>query len=95
MCGVKPSKSHIHGGVPGLLLDVRHDVDGLVCDLGELVAVGLLELLEDDGGLVAVGRAHRQTLDALAGDEAGGFGHFVLFLGGGFGLGGMVVGGAV
>lgn len=42
------------GGEPGLLLDAAADVDGLG---GVLQAVGVLELLEEDGDLVTVGSA--------------------------------------
>ena len=44
----------VEGGVPGLLLGVFGDVDGLE---GVGGAVGFFELLEEDGGFVAVGGA--------------------------------------
>lgn len=66
--------------LPGLLLGVFHDVDGLVGNLGELVAVGLLELFQDDGGFVAIRCSEGEELDALSGDETGWFGHFDFFV---------------
>lgn len=64
----------VDGGKPGLLLDVLPDVDALPC---VLEAVRLLELLEEDAGLEAVGRAPGEELDALFGDETSGTGHGV------------------
>lgn len=49
----------VEGRVPGLLLRVLGDVDGLV---GVRGAVGFLELLEEDRGLDAVGGAWRSGL---------------------------------
>ncbi|OAQ92331.1 hypothetical protein VFPFJ_04071 [Purpureocillium lilacinum] len=57
----------VHGREPRLLLHVLANVDAL---RRVLQAVRLLELLEQDAGLVAVWRAC-QELDALGGDEAG------------------------
>ena len=57
----------VDGDEPGLLLDVLADVDGLP---GVLQTVGLLELLEDDGRLVAVGCACA-VLDVVLRAKAG------------------------
>lgn len=65
-------------GVPGLLLGVLHNVDGLVGDfVGEsLGAVELFEFFEEDGDFVAVGCAQGEDFEAGGGDGAGWFGHF-------------------
>lgn len=54
-------------GEPGLLLDVLHDVDALK---GVLQPVGCLQLLEDDGGFVAVRGTKGEELDAGGACEA-------------------------
>lgn len=66
--------------LPGLFLNVLHNIDGLVCDFRELVAIRLLELFQDDGSFVAIGSAEGEELDALRGDETGWIRHFgILF----------------
>jgi hypothetical protein len=53
---------------PGLLLDILRDVDSLP---GIVLSVRLLELLQEDGRLDAVGRGECEELDALGRLEAG------------------------
>lgn len=77
-------------GVPGLLLGVFHDVDGLVRDfLGKgLGAIELFEFFKEDRDLVPVGGAQGEDLEAGGGDGTGWFGHFFFFVGVGSGGGG-------
>lgn len=62
--------------LPGLFLDVFHDIDALVCDFREFVAIRLLQLFQDDGSFVAIWGAEGEELDALGGDETGWIRHF-------------------
>lgn len=62
----------VEGSEPRLLLDVLADVDGLH---GVVLAVGVPQLLEEDGGFDAVGGAPSEELYALGGDEASGTRH--------------------
>lgn len=57
----------VHGDEPGLLLDIQADVDVLG---SVLQAIGVLELLEQDGRLEAVGGGAGEQLDALRCNEA-------------------------
>lgn len=57
--------------IPSFFLDVFRDVYRLE---NVVFAVGFFELLENDGGFVAVWRAEGEQLDACGGDEAGGTG---------------------
>ena len=62
----------VEGSEPRLLLDVLADVDGLH---GVVLAIGVPQLLEEDGGFDAVGGAPSEELYALGGDEASGTRH--------------------
>jgi hypothetical protein len=52
---------------PLLLLDVLRNVDGLPC---VVLAIGLLQFLENNAGFPAIGCAECEELDALVGFQA-------------------------
>jgi len=52
---------------PRLFLNILHNVDALKCII---LAIGLLQLLEQNGSFVAIGSSESEKLDAGFGDQA-------------------------